>query len=168
MIITERTLVRECAQITEYMTDKSRTDLEEKAVERFGCFDSLTIEQMAEVVASNLTPIIGEGWNSDPTLFQWAWIKYIKREMETFAKNLERLSISETAEEKQASEGLPSVSFIEGLLVFAQSFFSLHSFSEASQICMGDILIAKKAEYRRGMMQRRLDKIQIDKMKSKK
>lgn len=167
MVVTDKTTYHEALPFLLFLTDKSRADLEEKAVERFGCFEALSIERFSAIVASDLTPILGEGWNTNPTLFQYMWCEYAKREMEGFVSALERYAVPETPEEKVAAEGLPSVTLIEGLLVFAQSYFGCRSFSEAAEISLGEVKIAKKAEYRRVVMQRKLDRIQSDKFKKK-
>lgn len=160
--------LKNVADILPYISESCRMNIEAAAVEKFGAFNVLTIEDLSAISQGNLDGILGNEWSTDPTVLQWAWAEYAKKQMEIFVKTLERFTIPETPEEKRAAEGLPSVTFIEGLLVFSQSFFSLPSYVAAAKTTIGDIVIAKKAEYRRLCMQRRLDRIQAQKIKSKK
>ena len=152
----------------EYLTEESDKALMTKAAEVYGTLEEMNVEQFSDLIANHLDRFLGEGWEDNPTALQVWWVKYMKGAVERYIKTLENLSIPETAEEKRAADGLPSVSIIEGLLVFAQSFFGLRSFRAASHTTLGDIIIAKKAEYRRGMMQRKLDAIQAEKFKPRK
>ena len=168
MRIDKDTPYASIAAALEYLTDDSDKALMTKAAETFGTLEEMTVEQFADLIANRLDVFLGDKWQDNPTALQVWWVKYIKGAVERYVKTLENLTIPETPEERRASEGLPSVSIIEGLLVFAQSFFGLQSFKQASWTTLGDIIIAKKAEYRKGMTQRRLDAIQAEKFKTRK
>ena len=50
--------------------------------------------------------------------------------------------------------GTMPMTFSESLLIFAQNFFGLKSFKEAEKITLGEIIIAKKADYNKSVFQR--------------
>lgn len=104
---------------------------------------------------------------SNPTVFQVYWQKRFEQFVKEFAEALKRLTIAQTPEEAQASQGLVKVTWDEGILTFLQQWFGLHNYKEAEQITIGEILIAKRAAYNREKFQRQMSKIQMSKLNKK-
>ena len=104
---------------------------------------------------------------SNPTVFQVYWQKRFEQFVKEFAEALKRLTITQTPDEAQASQGLVNVPWDAGLLTFLQQWFGLHNYKEAEQITIGEILIARRAAYNREKFQRQMSKIQMSKLNKK-
>ena len=87
--------------------------------------------------------------------------------MEEITQALKGLTLSPTADESKAGQGLLQVTWGEGILVFLQQWFGLKSYKEAEKITMGELLIAKRAQYNQDLFRRRLAQIQTAKFKKK-
>ena len=87
--------------------------------------------------------------------------------MEEFTKALKGLTLAPTADEKKASDGLLEVTWGEGVLVFLQQWFGLKSYKEAEKITVGELLIAKRAQYNQDLFRRKLANIQTAKLRKK-
>lgn len=104
---------------------------------------------------------------SRPTIFQTFWVRAFRKYTETFSDALKRFSIPQTLQEKTAADSCAPVGFAEGILIFARSYFGLHSFREAERITMGEILIAKKAAYNDAIFRKKLSALQIAGLKNR-
>lgn len=154
----------EIAEIDKYnlLSEKNQRELADAAVKIYGSHWSMTIDDLAALLSGDFSRL---GDMSDPTILQVFWVKGFKKFMDDFTKALESLTIPMTADERRASEGLPPVSFIEGLLIFAKNYFRHHSFEQAGKTILSGILIAKKDTYRSQMQNRRWQAIQQEKIK---
>ena len=104
---------------------------------------------------------------SNPTALQVYWIKRFGEFAVDFAKQLQAYTLQPTADEQAANNGLLRVDFAEAMLVFLQSWFGLKSYKEAEKITLGELLIAKRAQYNRDKFQRNFAAIQRKKIKTK-
>ena len=102
-----------------------------------------------------------------PTVLQVYWKRRFEDFVNEFAEALKKLTIPQSPEEAQAAQGLIKVGWDESILVFAQQWFGLHSYKEAEQLTIGEILIAKRAQYNREKFQRQMSQIQMSKFKKK-
>ena len=147
-------------------TKKSIEDLKRAAVEHFGSMYDLTFADFHECSEGNYEKILGDITN--PSVLQVYWVKAFVDFVKEFTETLKKMQMPQTAEEKQAGSNLLKVNWDEAMLVFIQRFFSLKSFKEAEQITMGEILIAKRAQYNDDLFRRSLANIQTAKIKSRK
>lgn len=166
MLITEQTKYVDILAVEKHFKDKSIEELKAAAVKHFGSFYDLTFETFHECADGNYTKVLGD--ISNPTVLQVYYIKAFEDFVKEFVEQLGKLQIPPTADEKKAASNLLQVNWDEGMLVFVQRFFGLKSFKEAEQITMGEILIAKRAQYNDDLFRRRLNNIQVQKMKIKK
>lgn len=154
------------AEIDRYdlLSDESKKELADAAVKIYGSHWSMTINDLAAVMNGDLSRLGCD--MSNPTVLQVFWMKGFKKFIDDFTKALENLSVPMDADERRASAGLPPVSFIEGLLIFAKNYFRHHSFEQAGKTILSDILIAKKDEYRNTMQRKKWQNIQHEKMRN--
>ena len=164
MQVSDRTLYSTLEPFEKYLTKKAVQDLYKAAEEKYGAMYDLTF---ADFWACSNGDFSRLGDVSNPTVFQVYWRKRFDTFVNEFAEALKKLTIAQTPEEAQASQGLVKVTWDEGILVFVQQWFGLHSYKEAEQITMGEILIAKRAAYNRDKFQRQMSKIQMNKLNKK-
>lgn len=166
MQITDRTIYREFEAVERFVSDNSAKLLTEKAEDKFGRMYDLEFRQFWACSTGDFSGVLGD--MSEPTVLQVYWAKRFGKFVEEFTDVLKRLTIAQTPEEKQASNGLLHVNWDEAILVFVREYFGLHSFREAERITMGEILIAKRAAYNSDKFRRRLSDIQTAKLHRKK
>lgn len=165
MELTKETPYTELQPHEQYLTDESRQAIHDKAVAVYGNYEDITLEQLSRYMNGDFGKLVDE---KNPTVLQVYWLNGLKDFIQKLPDVLKAFSVPETPEEAQAGAGLPSVTFMEGMLVFARSYFGHTSFEAASRTTIGDIIIAKKDRYRQDMMQMRLAAIQRRKMNAKK
>ena len=165
MQITEATKYTEFEPFEKYVTKKTEQGLFESAEEKFGKMYDLEFGTFWQCSNDNFEDVLGN--MSEPTVLQVYWKKRFEKFVEEFAATLKAMTLTQTAEEIQAAEGLLKISWDEAILVFVRDYFGLHSFKDAERITMGEILIAKRATYNREKFQRKLAKIQTAKLRKK-
>lgn len=165
MLITEKTKYEEFQAVERYVSKSSVQRIYEAAEQKFGNMYNLEFGSFWECANGNYSEVLGD--ISEPTVLQVYWKKRFEKFIEEFAAQLKSMILPQTSEEIQASEGLLKIGWDEGMLVFVREFFGLHSFKEAERITIGEILIAKRAAYNRDKFQRKLSKIQTEKLRKK-
>ena len=165
MQITEATKYAEFEPVEKYVTKKMVQGLFESAEEKFGKMYDLEFGTFWQCSNDNFEEVLGN--MSEPTVLQVYWKKRFEKFVEEFAATLKAMTLTQTAEEIQAAEGLLKISWDEAILVFVRDYFGLHSFKDAERITMGEILIAKRVTYNREKFQRKLAKIQTAKLYKK-
>lgn len=165
MQITEATKYAEFEPVEKYVTKKTEQGLFESAEEKFGKMYDLEFGTFWQCSNDNFEEVLGD--MSEPTVLQVYWKKRFEKFVEEFAATLKAMTLTQTAEEIQAAEGLLKISWDEAILVFVRDYFGLHSFKDAERITMGEVLIAKRATYNREKFQRKLAKIQTAKLHKK-
>lgn len=165
MQITEATKYAEFEHVEKYVTKKTEQGLFDSAEEKFGKMYDLEFGTFWQCSNDNFEEVLGD--MSEPTVLQVYWKKRFEKFVEEFAATLKAMTLTQTAEEIQAAEGLLKISWDEAILVFVRDYFGLHSFKDAERITIGEILIAKRATYNREKFQRKLAKIQTAKLRKK-
>lgn len=164
MRITDKTKYDTFTNVEPYVTQKSINAIKNAAEKKYGNMYDLTFSQFYACMNGDFSHIIK---TSSPTVLQVYWTKRFSEFAEKLANELKSLTLPQTADERLASQSLLKVSWAEGLLVFMQSFFHLHSFKEAEQITIGELLIAKRAQYNQDKYTRELAKLQRKKIGKK-
>lgn len=125
----------------------------------------LTIGELGNISNGILPYEVGEDWS----VYDYF---SLSNSLETFVKSfvgmLNEYQVRETAEERQAAAGLPKFNENEGLLVFARRYFGLKSFTDAENVTLGDVYLAKKDEYIQSQFERNYNEIMTNKFKVKK
>lgn len=165
MRIDKNTKYREFEPIEKYVPDSQKRAITNAAESLYGCMYDLEFGEFWNVANGDLSRL---GNLENPTVFQRYWLKRFEEFTKEFAETLNKLSVKQTSEEKRAAEGCLKVSWGESVLVFLQKFFSLKSFKEAEKITLGEILIAKRAQYNDDLFARRISQIQMQKLNRKK
>lgn len=165
MQITSQTKYSEFAPHEKYVTEKTVAEIKKAAEVEFGAMYDLTFEAFHACANGEFSGALGD--LSDPTVLQVYWMKRFAEFVEEFTKTLNGLTLPQKPDEAKAAQGLLKVSWDEGLLIFLQSFFGLRSFKEAEQITIGEIVIAKRAQYNRDKFARNMADIQTAKFKKK-
>lgn len=81
---------------------------------------------------------------------------------------MQDFALKETAESRQAARGLPQFNETEGLLVFVREYFGLHNFTEAEEVTLADVFLAKKDAFIKASFERNYNEIIIKKNTLKK
>lgn len=165
MRITENTKYIEIAAIEKYFSKKTIEELKSAAVERFGSMYDLEFATFWNCANGDFSHL---GNLDDLTVLQAYWMKKFEDFADEFAKTLSTLQVKSTEDEKRASDGLIKVTWGESILVFIQKYFGLKSFKEAEKITIGELLIAKRAQYNDDLFQRKLARIRTQKFGHKK
>lgn len=165
MRVTDKTKYATLKPVEKYLTDKAVQELKRAAENKYGTMYELTFAQFHACADGDFSEILGD--TQEPTVLQVYWSRRFVEFVEEFAKQLKKLTLKQTADELQASQGLLKVSWDEGLLVFIQSYFGTRSFKEAEQITIGEIIIAKRAIYNQELFKRKISAIQMAKLRKK-
>lgn len=165
MRITDETKYVEFETAEKYVKPEAVQKIFEGAEEKFGKMYDLEFGTFWQCSNDNFAEVLGD--MNEPTVLQVYWKKRFEKFVEEFAGALKAMTLTQTAEEIQAADGLLKVSWDEAILVFVRDYFGLHSFKDAERITMGEILIAKRAVYNREKFQRKLAKIQTAKLHKK-
>lgn len=166
MIVTNETRYADFQPTEKYLKPAS-VDALKKASERayVGMYE-LTFGQFLRASGGDFSEVLGD--MSDPTVLQVYWCKRFADFQAEFGDALKNTQVQPTADQKQAASGLPQQTFAEAMLTFGRAYFGLHSFAEAENLTLGDLIIARKDVYISAMFERRLQAIQMKKYKSKK
>ena len=164
MRITDRTLYSTIKPIEKYFREETVKDLKRGAEAKYGAMYDLEFATFWACAGGDFSHL---GDMKNPTVLQMYWIKRFKDFVEEFTKTLKGLQISLTADERKASEGQLQVTWGESILVFTQQWFGLKSYKEAERITIGEILIAKRAQYNQDLFRRKLANIQTSKFRKK-
>lgn len=164
MRITDRTKYATIAPLEKYFTAQTVEALKTAAEAKYGGMYDLPFGTFWACQNGDFDHL---GDLANPTVLQIYWCKRFVEFQEEFAKQLQACTLPPTADETAANNGLLPVNFAEAMLVFMQSFFGLRSFKEAEQITLGELLIAKRAQYNRDKFQRNLAAIQRKKFGKK-
>lgn len=148
------------------LKEDSKDALKTAAMSLYGDYEGVTIGSIAEISETgDLSSVFGSHFRN--TWGQVVWMLGLKDFVQGLPDTLLALSPKMDADEQRACDGLLESTLGESLLVFARSYFGLHSFGEAERITIGDVLIAKKAVYNDTTFQKRLSKIRLDNAKRK-
>ena len=164
MRITERTLYATIEPIEKYFRPKMAEDIMRAAEGQFGGMYDLDFATFWACAGGDFSHL---GDMKNPTVLQVYWVKRFNKFVEEITQALKGLTLNPTADESKAGQGLLQVTWGEGILVFLQQWFGLKSYKEAEKITMGELLIAKRAQYNQDLFRRRLAQIQTAKFKKK-
>ena len=186
MKITERTRYEDFAGVEKYLKGSAAGALAESAQRAFGGYEHLTLAQFFRCCDGDFSDILNKpekrgfwsrlfkrrkvagDWTESPTVMQVYWAKGFGDWAKGFAEILKKLQVPQTPEEQQAQNGLPKMTMQENMLVFARSYFGLHSFDDAEKVTMAEFLMAKHDTYCGAMFQKKLHDIQLKKARAKK
>lgn len=165
MRIDKNTKYREFEPVEKYVPDSQKKAITNAAESVYGCMYDLEFGEFWNFANGDFSRL---GNLEDPTVFQVYWLNRFDEFTKEFAETLNKLSVKQTTEEKRAAEGCLKISWGESVLVFLQKFFGLKSFKEAEKITLGELLIAKRAQYNDDLFARRISQIQMQKLNRKK
>lgn len=164
MRVTERTQYATVREYEKYFAPEFVKALQDAAEQQFGSMYDLTFAEFYALANGDFSRL---GDMSNPTVLQVYWTKRFAAFVDEFANTMKKLQIKPTADEEQAGAALLPVSWAEGLLVFLQKYFGLQSYKQAEQITLGELLIAKRAQYNEDLFKRRLQSLQLKRMQKK-
>lgn len=165
MRVTEKTKYADFVGIEPYIAQSAVVELKKAAERVYGGMYDLPFAIFYNCANGDFSNL---GDLSNPTVLQVYWCKRFADFSEDFAKSLKKYTLPQTNDEMLASNNLIEVNWAEGILVFLQKYFNLKSFKEAEQITIGEVLIAKRAQYNQDKFRRNLSNIQSRRLKSKK
>lgn len=165
MRITDKTKYSLFEPVEKYVTPEAVAALKQAAERKYGSMYDLTFEQFYACSQGNFSDILGD--ISKPTVLQVYWCKRFADFVDEFAKTMQTVTMKPTAEEQRAAQGLLKTDWGENMLVFLQQWFGCKSYKEAEKITIGELIIAKRAQYNQDKFRRQLAKIQTEKYKRK-
>lgn len=118
----------------------------------------LTIKDLAVILDGSIPESILALWSDEDI----TCVEFFRRSSSfeqfivQFCDIMDELTPKPTLEEKKASNGLPQFRKHEGFLVFAREYFGLKNFTEAENITLGDMYLAKKDAKIKIMFQRNI------------
>lgn len=147
-----------CVKLEEF---QKLVDSAKKAI---GDYDQLSIGDYLHGLNGDFGFI---GVDDIPTIGQYLWIAGFKEHSEAFVKVMESYNVQGDINEQKASAGLPEFSFEESVLTFCKDYFGLHNF-DISAIKVWEFVLAKKDVYVKRMFGRNMERIMMQKYKTKK
>lgn len=153
MNITKETLYYDFAEEEEFIDEETVQSIIEASKEVYGDYYDLTIENLIDFTEEGTTAY-DELMDEKITVFRVYWFKGLSEFLKTYLNLLKNFVVKESPKESMASKACYPVEFGESLLIFAREYFNLHSFKEASQITLSDLLIAKKDAYNKAVFEK--------------
>lgn len=164
MRITDRTLYANIKPVEKYFRENMESEIMRAAEGKFGGMYDLEFATFWACAGGDFSNL---GDMRNPTVLQVYWVKRFNKFVEEITQALKGLTLNPTADESKAGQGLLQVTWGESILIFLQQFFGLKSYKEAEKITIGELLIAKRAQYNKDLFQRKLANIQLDKLRKK-
>lgn len=165
MWITDKTKYALLEPVEKYIMPEAVAKIKKAAENKYGNMYDLTFERFYNCANGDFSHL---GINpSRPTVLQVYWCKRFADFTQEFIQLLQTLTPKPNPDETRAAQGLLKTDWAEGLLVFMQQWFGLKSYKEAEQITIGELIIAKRAQYNQDKYRRQLAKIQTEKYKRK-
>ena len=165
MRVTERTKYSEIEPYEELLTEATKQALTSAAEAVYIPMNDLPFVRFFECANGDFEGVLGKV--EDPTVLQVYWAKRFEEFMKEFAKAMKDLTLPQTTDEIQAARGLVETGWAENVLVFVQKYFGLKSFREAEQMTIGEIVIARRAQYNQDKYQRQMAALQAKKLQKK-
>lgn len=153
MNITKETLYYDFVEDEEFIDKETEDKIIEASKEVYGDYYDLTIENLIDFTKED-TDAYDELMNNNITVFRVYWFKGLSEFLKTYLNLLKNFVVKESSEESIASKACYPVEFGESLLIFAREYFNLHSFKEAANINLADLLIAKKDAYNKSVFEK--------------
>lgn len=166
MIVTNATKYADFQHTEKYLKNAAVDDLKKAAERAYVGMYELTFGQFLRISDGDFSVVLGD--MSEPTVLQVYWAKRFADFQKEFGDALKSTQVQPTPEQTRASNGLPKQTFAESMLTFGRAYFGLHSFREAENLTLGDLIIARRDAYISAMYERRLQRIQMEKYKNKK
>ena len=151
------------AEYVEYLqllTEKSQEELSE-AAKKIRPMWELKIGEFFSICDGDFACVM----DKEPLLWQVLWAEQFPKFVEEFTSVVARLTLEPTPEQKAAAAGCFPMEWQEGILIFARSYFGLHSFAAVEELTLGDYILAKKHDYNTALTERNMHKQQIKKLK---
>lgn len=164
MRITEKTKYAIFEHVEKYLTDDAVVSLKQAAERKYGAMYDLQFGTFYNCTQGDFSHL---GNLDTPTVLQVYWCKRFADFAQEFANALKAVEIQQETDEKRASQGLLKTDWGESMLVFLQQWFCCRSYKEAEQITVGELLIAKRAQYNQDKYRRQYARIQTQKYKRK-
>lgn len=164
MRITDKTKYALFEPVEKYLTDEGVANLKRAAEQKFGTMYDLPFGTFYNCAQGDFSHL---GDLTKPTVLQVYWCKRFADFATEFANTLQAVTLKPTTDEQRASQGLMKTDWGENMLVFLQQWFGCRSYKEAEQITIGELIIAKRAQYNQDKYRRQLAKIQTEKYKRK-
>lgn len=153
MNISKETLYYDFVEEEEFIDKETVQSIIEASKEVYGDYYDLTIENLIDFTEEGTTAY-DELMDEKITVFRVYWFKGLSEFLKTYLNLLKNFVVKESPKESMASKACYPVEFGESLLIFAREYFNLHSFKEASQITLSDLLIAKKDAYNKAIFEK--------------
>lgn len=166
MTITNKTKHAEFQPVEKYLEESAVADLKKASEREYTNMYDLTFGQFLRVSDGYFSDVLGD--MSEPTVLQIYWIKRFEDFQREFGDAIKGTQVQPTKEQAEAMEGLPKQTFAESMITFARSYFGLHSFSEAENLTIGELIIARRDAYISAIYERRLQAIQLKNIRTKK
>lgn len=146
------------APFVELFSDEQRKAIKDAAVrDRFGDagFYGLTVGQLTTVLSGDPRPLFDSGGR---TVFDMARVTAFSEWLDEFIGTLGRLTLPPTAEGMTLQSGTLKSTFEESVYTFCRSYFNLASFEACDRLKVSELLLAKKDDYNRAVVDRNVSR----------
>ena len=154
MKITDKTLYTDLLCIEKYIPDAEREKLIQASQQRYKEYYNLTIAEFFALLDKDYTLIEYSGNSEQLTALQYFFMQGFTAFVAELQTIFEKLTLKPTFDEQRNMAGVLPMTFSESIIVFVQDFFGLKSYSEAENITLADVVLAKKVHYNRSIYQR--------------
>lgn len=157
----------ESAELLKFATPETIAAIKEAAVAMYGDYWEMTIGRLIKLDSGDYSSI---GYNGSETIAQHYWLEGLREFGKDLAKIARGLQIPKSLLRKyemQARTACINTSAAEGMLIFTQKYFGLHSFREAENITVSEYIIARRADYNSTVMQRKAEQLQMAEIKQR-
>lgn len=127
-----------------------------------------TIEEFDEALTSPETVLFKMALQNRRALVFLGRVKDFYDSLEGFQKFTQQFEIKQSAEEKQAANGVPFPSFGNSMLITLIEFYHLHSVEEASKMRLKEYMLAFQHNAANAMFNKRYSDITMKKAKARK
>lgn len=162
MRIDSNTLWEEIKDTYDFWSEESKEKVIAECCKMHGVEDFylLTISQLVQITNGNVSFLMIE---DNGTAYEYIFVLELKNFVENYINILTSYQLPQSQDEKNSSKKCVELSFCESLLIFVKNYFNLHSFEQAEQIRLCDLLIAKKDAYNTAVFEKEMIKIQTRK-----
>lgn len=155
------------AELIPVLTTDSREALRSSVCAIYGEYWDMPLKDYFAAIDGDFSRI---GLKGEPTVAQRLWLDGLREFGQEFEKACKQVTIPDMMArkyEKQARQACIKVGVKESMLVFVQQYFFLHNFREAENITLAEYIMARRAEFNKIVMQRKMEQLQTEAIKSK-
>lgn len=168
MRLTRTTKYKDFAELEQYLQEGERKRITETAARCYlgdGGYYALNVSQFVRLCGNDINALNNLPIDDLSSVYAVYFFQGLREFIADYISQLAKLNVQQTPMEQHAAKGCLSLSLAEGLLIFCRDYFGLHSFAEAENVTLDELLIAKRDHYNKVTFERNTARIQTQKIK---